>query len=649
MKFMTFCFKKKNLFSYFYSMAFQHLKYETLKFFWGYSHFKSPQEDIINSIISGRDTIALLPTGGGKSLCYQLSAILTEGTCIVISPLLALMKDQVAQLQKKGIEAELLSSELEIAEEEEVYSRCKEGVTKLLYISPERLLNRLFLKAIEQIHVSFIAVDEAHCISEWGQDFRPSYQNIRSFRAQFKNVPCIALTATATPRVLQEIQSKLDLKDAAIFYKSFKRENININIDEVADKYQKTADILSYYKGSGIIYVRSRKEAEDLTHFLRSKGLHHVDFYHAKLSPKERNKKQEIWINSEYHILVATNAFGMGIDKNNVRFVIHYSPSSSIENYYQEIGRAGRDGKESMAYLMWNPAELDNFDKILKFSIPNKREFLAVTSYIYSIFQIAEGDVHDKTYPITIERIKKFTKLPFSKIRNILQFLNNQEIIYFKEHKTTSCIELKISSQEIDRLPQRYAYLLELLLRNLSGFTSQKVHFHEMYLAEKIATHPSVLKESLKELSQKGYTDYVDGSSGSIKFLVPRDSKSLEGKYWKLFLQIQKSRVQKWEEMKYYIKERDYCKMKMILTYFGEKKSKNCNKCYICRRQKEKILGKDISQDIARILQQEGAMSLDQIAIRLSFYGKEKILETLMDMLDSRVVKMKDFRTYTLA
>lgn len=248
---------------------FQKLKYDTLKYFWGYTGFRDSQEEIIDAVIKEKDTLVLLPTGAGKSLCYQLPALLKEGTCLVVSPLLALMKDQVNQLKLRGIEAEYLSSELDEYDAEDIYNRCKEGLTKLLYISPERLTNTQFLQNIEDIQLSFIAVDEAHCISEWGQDFRPSYQNIKGFRSNNPEIPCLALTATATPKVLDEIKNKLELRNPSVFQKSFKRNNIRIFTEEVSDKFQHVFDILKYNNDSGIVYVRTRKEAEQLSEFLK--------------------------------------------------------------------------------------------------------------------------------------------------------------------------------------------------------------------------------------------------------------------------------------------------------------------------------------------------------------------------------------------
>ena len=306
---------------------------QTLKDFWGYDAFRDVQEDIIFSVICKQDTLVLLPTGGGKSLCYQLPALVMEGMCLVISPLLALMKDQVFYLKSIGVEAEYLSAEMDEGEQERIYDKAIRGEIKILYVSPERLSNSTFLRKIVDVELSFIAVDEAHCISEWGQDFRPSYQYISRFREEVGILPCLALTATATPKVVADIEEKLGLIQPKIFQKSYQRDNLRIFIEKISDKYERVFNFLKYNPFSGIIYVRTRKEVEELAQFLVQKGLRNVDFYHAGLSPIEKNQKQKKWQNSNQEVLVSTNAFGMGIDKDNVRFVMHFSPSASLENY----------------------------------------------------------------------------------------------------------------------------------------------------------------------------------------------------------------------------------------------------------------------------------------------------------------------------
>ncbi|MFP3599373.1 ATP-dependent DNA helicase RecQ [Chryseobacterium sp. SIMBA_029] len=627
---------------------FQKLKYDTLKYFWGYDDFRDSQEEIINAVINEKDSLVLLPTGAGKSLCYQLPALLKEGTCLVISPLLALMKDQVNQLKSRGIEAEYLSSELDEYDAETIYSRCKEGLTKLLYVSPERLTNNQFLQNIQEIQLSFIAVDEAHCISEWGQDFRPSYQNIKNFRTNIPEIPCLALTATATPKVLEEIKNKLELKSPNVFQKSFKRDNIKIFTEEVSDKFQRIFDILKHTNDSGIVYVRTRKEAELLTEYLHKNQLKNVDYFHAGLTTKEKNARQTIWSNSETNVLISTNAFGMGIDKDNVRFVIHYSPAPSIENYYQEIGRAGRDGKDSFAFMLWNKQELLNFDQILKNQIPNKAEFLKIVSYLYSIFQVAEFELPEKVFQLNTVGIQNFTKLSRAKINNVLNFLHNQEIIYFNDNKSLSSLQLLMHADEIDQLPQKDAYFIELMLRTISGITTHKVMFSEQQASNKLGISIDLIKERLKELQKKNYLEYVDGALSSIKFLKPRDERVVNAAYWKLFEHIQRNKIQKWEEMKFYVENKDYCKMKLILSYFGEKNSKNCGQCSVCEKNKQSIFGKNISMQIINLLSKR-ASTIEELSVQLSYHSKENILENLIFLLDSGKVRMVNFRTYALA
>lgn len=621
------------------------LIHQTLKQFWGFSEFRSSQKNIILSLINGKDTLALLPTGGGKSLCYQLPAIILEGTCIVVSPLLALMRDQIDSLQSIGIEAELLSSELDEFEEESVYNRCKDGLIKILYISPERLQNQLFIRNIQEIDVSFIAVDEAHCISEWGSDFRPSYQNIKKFRQEFKNVPCLALTATATNKVVDEIVNKLGLHQPQVYKQSFKRENLNVIVENTSNKYNRILEFLRQNPSSGIIYTRTRRESEELTHFLKNNNFQNADFFHAGLSPNEKAKLQKKWISSQFHVLVSTNAFGMGIDKDNVRFVIHLSPSSTIENYYQEIGRAGRNGDEALALMLWNEQELKNIDDVFKNQIPNKTEYEKILTYLYSIFQIGDNDWSEKTFQLDLNKIKNLTKLSTAKIKNILTFLNNQELIYYKNNISASTIQSFVQSDELEQLAPSDAYFMELLFRNLPGLSIQKVHFSDMAFCKKNGFDIQNFKLKIKQLEKAGHLEYIDGSLHSIKFLKPRNDRHLFGEYWSLFHNIQKNKLRKWEENKFYIQDSDFCKMKLILSYFGERDAGNCGKCSVCRKKTNSK--RNLSSDIAQQLSNR-PMSLDEMAGNLNFYSKESISETLIFLLDIGKVKMLNYKTYML-
>lgn len=627
----------------------QELKLKTLKHFWGYDAFHPQQEDIIDSIISGKDTLALLPTGGGKSLCYQLPALLLEGTALIVSPLLALIRDQVLQLKNYGIEAEYLSSELDDFEAEKIYSRCKEGFTKLLYISPERLKNPVFLQNIQEFQISFLAVDEAHCISEWGADFRPSYQNIKRFREQhLPNVPSMALTATATAKVLEEIRQKVGLKNPYIFKKSFARNNIKINILEISDKYQWVSDFLKSTEYSGIIYARTRKETEQLSEYLKNKGYGNVDFFHAGLATKEKIEKQNLWLKSNNRVLIATNAFGMGIDKDNVRFVVHFSVPPSIENYYQEIGRAGRDGAESYAVLLWSQQEISNTDALLLSQIPTRKEFLDIADYLFSILSIGEGDLPEETFQLDLDKLKKLSKVSLGKIKNTLNFLHNQEVIYYKPTKGKSSVKLNVQYSEVDLLSKKDSYFVELLLRTLPGLNTQKSHFNEVKVAAALGIDLQVFCERIRDLKSQNIIEYLDGNQSSVKFLVPRDSRSLAGKYWALFEQIQKNKLQKWEEIKYFIQDQDFCKTRMILSYFGEKVLADCKKCYVCERENHNIFQDSVPSRILNVLAVKPS-TIEEISFQLNMVPKEDVLESLILLLDSDKIKMLDFRTYSLS
>ena len=620
---------------------------ETLKTFWKYAEFKPIQQESIQSVISGKDTLLLLPTGGGKSLCYQLPALVLEGTCLVISPLLALIKDQVNALKRIGIDAGFVTSEMEDIEIETVLHRCRDGYIKILYVSPERLTNPYFLQKLEEIKVSFIAVDEAHCITEWGQDFRPSYKNIKPFREHVKNVPIIALTATATKKVAQEIEEKLGLQNPNIFRKSYKRNNIQIIIDEITDKYQRIAEYLRFSNQSGIIYTRTRKEAEELSKFLLSRGITNQDFFHAGLNSSIKNAKQKKWLSSSNHVLIATNAFGMGIDKENVRFVIHFNTPASLENYYQEIGRAGRDHLSSQAILLWNDQELQSFTAILQNQIPNKNEFLKVISAIYSKYFVAEGEKLNKTFSFNLNAIQQRTQISVSKIKNILTFLNNQEIIYYNFMPGKSSLELNISLHEIEGLHPKISYFLETLIRNLTGLSSGKVYFKMSALSQKLRIDEVLLKTKFRELEGSGLITFVDGTESTIKFITERNTKALSGMWWNLFLQIQKSKLQKWEEMKFFLTDKDYCKMRLILSYFGEKQIQDCGLCSICESKNTEVFGSRLADKILETLKQSPA-TVEELSFKLNYPERNKILENLILLLDAEKIKMQNFRTYTL-
>src|SRR5690606_28875929 len=412
-----------------------------------------------------------------------------------------------------------------------------------------------------------------------------------------------------------------------------------------SDKYQRLLDLMKYNSSCGIVYVRTRKESEELVKFLQRNKIPNVDFFHAGLPVKEKNAKQNLWINSQNNVLISTNAFGMGIDKDNVRFVMHFSPPQSLENYYQEIGRAGRDGGDSSAFLLWNEQELADFDQILRNQTPSKNEFYNIVSYLYSAFQIAESEMPESVFQLHLQRVQNFTKVSAAKIKSVLNFLHNQEIIFLNSYRSLSSLTLKISPEELDLLSKKDSYIIELLLRNYSGLATHRIMFSEQTLANKIQTEVQIIKDRIRDMQQKNYVEYIDGALWSVKFLQPRDERANKGKYWHLFEQIQKNKLQKWEEMKFFVQDNEYCKMKMILSYFGEKNAKNCGKCSVCDKQRESVFGRDVSREIIEILKQKPS-NVEEIAVKLNYYAKESILENLIHLLDSGKVQMLNFRTY---
>ena len=364
--------------------------HEILKQYWGYDEFRSLQEEIILSVLEGKDTLALMPTGGGKSITYQVPALVLEGICLVVTPLIALMKDQVEELQKRGIVAEAIYTGMGKEQIESTLNKAIAGKIKFLYVSPERLASEQFRARLKQMHLSMLAVDEAHCISQWGYDFRPSYLRIAEIRENFRQIPVLALTATATPRVAEDIQQQLKFEVPHVLSKSFRRDNIAYVVRKANDKLGELLHILSSLKASAIVYVRKRAGAEELARFLKAKGIE-ADFYHAGLTSFQREQKQEAWKKGEVPVIVATNAFGMGIDKPDVRIVVHFDIPDSPEAYFQEAGRAGRDGKKAYAVLLYNEAALTALKKRVTQGFPDKNYIRQVYRLLGDFFGLEEG------------------------------------------------------------------------------------------------------------------------------------------------------------------------------------------------------------------------------------------------------------------
>lgn len=616
-----------------------------LESYWGYKEFRPLQKEIILTILESHDTIALLPTGAGKSICYQIPSILAQGTCIVISPLLALIKDQVNLLKKKLIPAEYISSDQTADQQISVFNKLRNNELKLLYVSPERLLNKNFLEIIKDIKISFIAVDEAHCISEWGNDFRPSYQQIIKFREYIGiQIPCMALTATATDKVLIEIIKKLDLKNVQVFKKSFKRENLSLQILNVGDKFGEIERILHRYKGSGIIYCRTRNETKNLSETLKRKGFD-VEFFHAGLSAQEKIQRQRDWMESNTQVLISTNAFGMGIDKKNVRLIIHLSPPYSLENYYQEVGRAGRDGLLAHTFLLWNEAELTDIYSAITQTLSSKSEYDKIIRYLFSMYSIVPNELPDAIFDLDLKSFQQRTKINKSKIIPILEFLHNSSILQWKYEPSDSLLKINFPIERLDtNFYGKDSIIFEKIARKITGVFSYQIKFDERKLADNLLIPLSVLHTILIKYNQSGDISYVDGNKQKILFLEPRNDQKLLGIYWNEFQLIQQNKLVKYKELEFFIKNKKYCRMKLILGYFGEKSNHTCGMCDVCC--KSKLDEQSYLKDIFTFIKQQ-PRSREDIYAEFRNISFEKIHECLQDLISENKIKVLNFNTYS--
>ena len=441
--------------------------------YWGYSHFRPLQEEIISSVLEGRDTLALMTTGGGKSVCYQLPALVKDGICIVISPLIALMNDQVEFLTRKGIRATMIHSSLTAYEIDIILDNCIHGNMKFLYVSPERLDTELFITRVQQMNVNLIAVDEAHCISQWGYDFRPAYMKIVELRKLFPEVAVLAVTASATPEVAKDIQQKLEFKKENLLRISFERKNLSYVVLKEEDKIARLLKIINNVKGSGIIYARSRRKAEEVAGMLKQKNIT-AEYYHAGLSFDERSKRQEAWLRDKIRVIASTNAFGMGINKANVRFVVHLDLPDSLEAYFQEAGRAGRDGKRAYAVLLYNETDRLNLERNMVQSFPEIADIKKMYSALCSFYNMLPGGGKGSTFDFSLNDFcSKYSLEPFLVISSI-KFLEKENYLMITEgFYRPSRIHIIINQKDLYRYQVEapaYDAFIKLLLRSYEGF-----------------------------------------------------------------------------------------------------------------------------------------------------------------------------------
>ena len=556
---------------------------KALKKYWGFDEFRDSQKEIIDFVLQKKDVVALLPTGGGKSLCYQLPAVLMEGTCLVISPLIALMEDQVSQLIKRGIKAAYINSSLHFKDIDRILDNVIYGNIKILYLSPERLKTDLFLDRFKKMNVSFVAVDEAHCISEWGNDFRPEYRNISAIRTFNKDLSLIALTATATPEVVKDIEDQLCFQKSNIIKKSFIRSNIKYNVINAISKEKVLIKLLS--KECSIIYVRNRKKTRELSQLL-NKNDFKTDYYHAGIDFKERSKKQEKWLNNEFDTMIATNAFGMGIDKPDVKTVIHFDLPDTLESFYQESGRAGRNGTASYSIVLKDNQDVDNLKKRIKINFPEIEDIKKVFQSIVNIHQISIGYYSDEKYELDIDIISNNNKLSRSITYQSVKYLINEGYI-----QQTNDYQFSMAwiIMPINRLNQflnnykRFEKIIDVLIRSYSSINEQMVRISEDILSKRLNIKKEEAIILLNKLHQQNVLIYeAKKTNYTISFSIPRPNIN-QLSLSKKFSNFKKVKNAKANHLIDYVNQKIQCRNIDLLSYFGENKSERCNNCDNCQ------------------------------------------------------------------
>lgn len=623
--------------------------HKILKDYWGYTTFRPLQEDIITSVLENKDTLALLPTGGGKSICFQVPVLAREGMGIVISPLIALMTDQVNNLKKNGISALAINSGLSFREIDLGLENCMQGHYKFLYLSPERLQTELVRERLKRMKINLLVVDEAHCISQWGYDFRPPYTRIAEAREWLPDVPILALTATATPKVVDDIQEKLHFRKRHVLQKSFFRPNLYYNVNLTEKKWSKTLEILHRIKGTAIIYVRNRKHTVEVARWLSKNGLS-ADHYHAGLNTELRRQKQETWLRNQTRIMVCTNAFGMGIDKPDVRLVLHLDLPDSLEAYFQEAGRGGRDGNPSYSVLLVGPSDLSELRKKYLESFPDlsfiKRTYQALANFL----QLATGSGEGQTFPFDIADFCKQYSLPIPKAYQALKILEKEGLLILNEgFRQPSRVILKVNRTTLYDFQLRNPKLdsfIKTLSRSYGGLDIEYTPIHEHILAGRLKTTPEKVTQTLLHLKKQGLLDYIKREGDSeISVLQPRKSadylsisdENLKNRY--------RDRVSRIRSVEDFIMDSNTCRSVKLLSYFGEPDAKICGHCDVCRRKEaEKNLASDMQSTITALrilIAKQPGLEKELIRSHLKI-GDTLLVNALRWLLDAGELEIKE-------
>lgn len=619
-----------------------------LKQYWGYDNFRGIQEDIIRSIGEGRDTLGLMPTGGGKSITFQVPALAQEGLCLVITPLIALMKDQVRNLRERGIKATAIYSGMTREEIVIALENCIFGNYKFLYVSPERLDTEIFQIKLRSMHVSLITVDESHCISQWGYDFRPAYLKIADIRQLLPGVPVIALTATATPEVVSDIQQRLQFHQENVFRMSFERKNLAYVVRHTEDKESELLHILQRVDGSGIVYTRNRKKTKEISLFLNRNHIT-ATFYHAGLNDETKDSRQKAWLKGEFRVMVATNAFGMGIDKPDVRVVIHADVPDSPEAYFQEAGRAGRDGMKAYAVLLFCARDKITLKQRVSDTFPEKSYIRKIYEDINFYYQMAMGDGRGCTFAFNIDEFcRNFKHFPVQTDSALKILTRAGYLEYTDEQDNASRIMFTITKEELYRIREQSEdteKLLRILLRSYTGLFTDYAYISEDNLSTRSGLSKQQIYETLLSLSRQHILHYIPAKKTPY-IIYTRERQETERVYLskEVYEDRKESYVQRINAIIEYAESENRCRSRMLLRYFGEKNEHNCGQCDVCLQQHQSGLKSGefeaISQQLQALLK-ENPLSLQEIKDKMQV-PENHLMKVVSYLVSEEIIRQEN-------
>ncbi len=616
---------------------------QILKQYWGYDTFRPLQADIVLSVLTGHDTLALLPTGGGKSICFQVPAMALEGICVVVTPLIALMQDQVAQLKRRGISAVALYAGMHPNQLDIALDNCIYGEVKFLYVSPERLQSQLFLARAKQMKIALVAIDEAHCISQWGYDFRPPYLHIAEFKALFPSAKLIALTATATTEVKTDIIEKLMMQNPAVFQQSFARDNLSYTALLEENKEQRLLQMLQKIQGTAIVYVRNRRKTQEIATWLQAKGIT-ATFYHAGLTTQERTQRQQAWIDNRIRVMVATNAFGMGIDKPDVRLVVHIDLPETLEAYYQEAGRAGRDSQKAFAVQLYHLGDLEQLEQHVFQQYPSVDFVKKVYQSLGNYYQLATGSGEMACFDLDLMALQQKFQLPTTDTFFALKILENQGFISLSEAVFhPSKIWLQLDNRQLYDFQLRnpsYDAFIKLLLRVYGGEVfAGYVVINEAQLSKAFSMPVGHVERMLEQLEKFDILKYdKQKNKPQLTFLTPRFDASRLPIDLSTLTQRKNKALSKAQAVKHYVTHQKRCRTQLLLEYFDEITSRTCGVCDICVQQKRQLDKRQQVQEKILALLADGAMQVQLLYKIVGLHDEKAFQAIIREMLEEQLL-----------